>query len=184
MGKQPFKEIQLEIERYVRDTFPRKAGKMAVDHIRENFRREGYVDGGLHKWWDPVRKRKKKGKTAGQHKTLHSARNNLLNSIRYDTEAGKAIVHTDVEYAAIHNYGGEITHTITRKQRVKAMETHIRKTGAGHRKKNSLWKGLALTPRTGYTIRMPQRQFIGPSRELTGSLSEMVGKDIGKLINK
>ena len=66
MEKQPFKEIQLEIERYVRDTFPRKAGKMAVDHIRENFRREGYVDGGLHKWWDPVRKRKKKGKTAGQ----------------------------------------------------------------------------------------------------------------------
>lgn len=176
-------EVQRIVDSYIRDAFPRKSGKVAVDHFHENFDNEGYMDGGLHKWKDPKRKRQK-GKAATQYKTLHSGRNNLRNSIRYDVEAGKSIIRTDVEYAAIHNYGGDITHPISRKQRVKAMETHIRRTGTQHRSKNSMWKGLALTGRTSYVIRMPQRQFIGPSGELTEKLREMVEKDLDKLLNK
>ena len=35
-----------EVERWVRDDLPRQAGKTAVDHFRENFVREGFMDGG------------------------------------------------------------------------------------------------------------------------------------------
>lgn len=178
-----FRRKQKEIETYVKEKFPRKAGKVALDHFRENFDNEGYVDGGLHKWKDPKRKRQK-GKAATHYKTLHSGRNNLRNSLRVRVEGGKVIIHTDVEYAYIHNYGGNINHPITRKQRVRAMETHISRTGTGYRSKNSMWKGLALTGRTSYVIKMPRRQFIGPSRELTEALRDMAEKDISNLLNK
>lgn len=178
-----FRRKQKEIETYVKEEFPRKAGKVALDHFRENFDKEGYVDGGLHKWKEPKRKHKR-GKAATRYKTLHSGRNNLRDSLRSRVEGGKAIIHTDVEYAYIHNYGGTINHPITRKQRVKAMETHIRRTGTQHRTKNSIWKGLALTPRTSYTIKMPQRRFIGPGRELKEKLQKMAEKDINNLLNK
>ena len=172
---------QQEIETYARKTFPQKAGKVAVDHIRDNFRQGGFVNNGLHKWLDPKRLRKK-GKAAARHKTLLSGRNHLHDSFRSEpSEDGIVVIRTDVEYAAIHNYGGEITHTITRKQRVKATETHLKKTGTKHREKNSMWRGLALTPKTSYVIKMPQRQFIGPSKELETALHDMAVRDIERI---
>ena len=36
-----------EVERWVRDDLPRQAGKTAVDHFRENFVREGFMDVGV-----------------------------------------------------------------------------------------------------------------------------------------
>lgn len=173
---------QKEIEAYARSTFPRKTGKVAVDHFRDNFRQGGFVNNGLQKWQAPKRQRKK-GKAATQYKTLLSGRNNLYESIRSaPPEDGRVVIFTDVEYAAIHNYGGEITHPISRKQRVKAMETHIRKTGTKHREKNSMWKGLALTPKTSYVIKMPQRQFIGPSKELETALHDMAVRDLERIL--
>lgn len=171
-----------EIARYCQDTFPRKAGKIAIDHIRENFSREGYINNGL-KRWKPAKRKSGKG-TKAEYKTLHSGRNNLANSFRSSTENGKAIISTDVEYAAIHNYGGNITHPITRKQRVKAMETHINKTGSRHRDKNSMWKGLALTRKTSYVIHMPQRQFIGASHELIEDLKNTAKRDLLTLLKQ
>lgn len=171
-----------EIARYCRDTFPRKAGKIAIDHIQENFRKEGYVDNGLHPW-KPAKRKSGKG-TRAEYKTLHSGRNNLANSFRSSSENGKAIISTDVEYATIHNYGGDITHPITRKQRVRAMETHIKKKGSQFRDKNSMWKGLALTNKTSYVIRMPQRKFIGASHELIEELKDTAKRDLLTLLKE
>lgn len=171
-----------EIARYCRDTFPRKAGKVAVDHIQNNFRQEGYIDNGLHPW-KPAKRKSGKG-TRADYKTLHSGRNNLMNSFRSSVENGKAIISTDVEYAAIHNYGGSITHPITQKQRVAAMETHIRKNGTQHRNKNSMWKGLALTKKTSYVIQMPKRQFIGASKELIQDLKNTAKRDLLTLLKE
>lgn len=170
-----------EIEEYIKHKFPSKASKMAVDHYKENFIKGGFVNGGIHKWDDPKRLRKK-GKAKSLYKTLLSGGNNLYDSIRGDVEEGKTTITTDREYAAIHNFGGEITHTITRKQRVKATETHIRKTGAKHREKNSMWRGLALTPKTSYVIKMPKRQFIGHSKELETALHDMAERDLERIL--
>lgn len=175
---------QKEIQEYARTTFPRKASKVAVDHFKENFTKGGFVNGGTTKWKEAKRQRKKTKYTNSQYKTLLSGRNNLYQSIRGTVEDGKAVILTDVEYAAIHNYGGEITHPISRKQRVKAYETHIRKTGTKHREKNSMWRGLALTRKTSYVIKMPQRQFIGHSQELNEKLRKTVEDDILKIINQ
>ncbi len=45
-----------EVERWVRDDLPRQAGKTAVDHFRENFVREGFMDGGVKKWKEVKRR--------------------------------------------------------------------------------------------------------------------------------
>ncbi len=173
-----------EIEKYVRETFPRKAQKVAVDHFRENFQQGGFVDGGLHPWPEPQRRKKKKPTVASQYKTLLSGRNNLYESVRGRAEDGRAVISTDVEYAAIHNEGGTINHPISRNMRVKAYETHIKKKGGQHRTSNSMWKGLALTKRTSYTIKMPKRQFIGNSKELDDKLLAMAEKDLQQIINQ
>ncbi|MEO3210696.1 phage virion morphogenesis protein [Parabacteroides distasonis] len=44
------------LESWIRRDLPREVGMEAVDHFRENFEREGFVNGGLHKWPD-VRRR-------------------------------------------------------------------------------------------------------------------------------
>lgn len=176
---------QKEIEEYARKNFPRKASKMAVDHYKENFVKGGFVDGGVHPWKESKRREKPTKYANSQFKTLLSGRNNLYDSIRSaPPEEGRAVIFTDVEYAEIHNYGGDITHPISQRMRVKAMETHAKKTGDQHREKNSMWKGLALTPKTSYKITMPRRQFIGPSQELNEKLRQTAERDINQIINQ
>lgn len=39
-----------EIEQARQRTLPIKVGRIAKDHFQDNFRRGGFVDGGLHPW--------------------------------------------------------------------------------------------------------------------------------------
>lgn len=39
-----------EARAWSKNDLPRIAGKEAVDHFRDNFNKEGFVDNGLHKW--------------------------------------------------------------------------------------------------------------------------------------
>ena len=45
-----------EVDRWVRNDLPRQVGKTAVDHFRENFVREGFMDGGVKKWKEVKRR--------------------------------------------------------------------------------------------------------------------------------
>ena len=112
-------------------------GKEAVDQFRDNFHREGFLNGGLHKWKDVKRRdpqspwygfeykaekrlpgsRKKPGKkaprlnfsqTATVRKILSGKRMELYNSLRYHLQPGQAIIASDKPYAQIQNEGGTI----------------------------------------------------------------------------
>lgn len=55
----PFQQIKSEIVRAVnkvRKDLPRIVGKTAVDHYKENFDKEGFVNGGVEKWKDVKRR--------------------------------------------------------------------------------------------------------------------------------
>ncbi len=85
-------------------TIPVKAGTEAVNHFRDNFRKEGFVDDTLRAW--KPSKRKSNPKHPDQaYNTLMSRRNNLYKSIRKETAPGKVTVYTNVPYAAAHNEG-------------------------------------------------------------------------------
>ena len=186
--------LKEEIEREVSDRLPRKVAVIAKNHFRQNFRDSGFRDGGLHPW---QRTRRQNGKgTDAKYGPLTSSRNHLMNSTQATAQRGAVLVENPVEYAAIHNEGGNInTHpTVTRKMRKYAW--HMVYSLAGKKKKGKLpaelppeaekWKALALTKKTHLNIRarMPRRQFIGNSAELREKVQNAISEAMEKIKGK
>lgn len=185
--------------RFVQRELPVKAGRIAVDHFKENFIKEGFVNGGLNKW--PPAKRLSSGSNSAdaKHTTLMSSRNHLYNSIVSAPSTGKVTVYTDVIYAPIHNEGGQINIPITPKMRRFAWSRYYQLAGKsklsmnGKKRGNatasenipaeaSKWKGLALTNKKSLTVNMPQRQFMGDSVELEKKIDRVINNKIQELL--
>nr|WP_314594636.1 hypothetical protein [uncultured Porphyromonas sp.] len=185
-----------EVEREVNDRLPRKVGIIAVQHFRQNFRDSGFRDGGLRPWKKSQRELAGGKTAASRYKTLTSARNHLMSSTEAHPGRGEVSIENPVPYAALHNEGGTLVSnpTITPKMRKYAWAMVYKLSGrrrGGAKGKGAAqplseeaqrWKALALTKKTKLRIRakMPKRQFIGESREL----SEKVSKEITDSINK
>lgn len=174
---------QKEIDTLMRRKMPIRVGNMAKRHYQDNFRKSGFMNGGLHAW--PKTKRQLAGGTsaANRHGPLLSNRNHLFNSVRYVPGDYRVKIVNDVPYASIHNWGGETTPAVTPKMRRFAWAMYYETGGeqeAGAKGRESaekdesaplspeakMWRGLALTKKKKLRIKIPQRQFIGPSREL------------------
>lgn len=169
------------VERAMRDEIPRKAAVIAKNHFRQNFRDGGFTDGGLHAW-----KKTKRQKAGSPYKPLTSERNHLMNSIDAVPAPGQVTVVSPVPYARIHNEGGTVnTHpTVTDKMRGMAWARCY--SIAGVRKGEKLpkelpeearkWRALALTKKEklNITAHIPQRRFIGESRELSEKINNAI----------
>ena len=124
-----------------------------------------------------------------------SIRNVLKKEIIY----ASVIIANDVLYAPLHNWGGSTHPTVTDKMRKFAWamfykEAGIKRAKSGKTKKKrmaaaaenpraSRWKALALTKKTKLNIRMPQRQFIGDSRELSDKVQQKITTEIHNILN-
>lgn len=85
-------------------TLPVKIGNEAVNFARDNFRKEGFMDGSLKPW--PPAKRKSNPKHPDRaYATLSSRRMHLYKSIQKRTQPGVAIIYSSVPYATAHNDG-------------------------------------------------------------------------------
>lgn len=106
-----------ELDNLMRRRMPVIAGRMAKDHFQDNFRKEGFVNGGLHPW--PKAKRLSSGRTdaAGQYGTLLSGRNHLFSSVKYVPADYRVRVANDLIYALVQNWGGEVNPTVTPQMR-------------------------------------------------------------------
>lgn len=185
--------IRKEVEREVNDRLPRKVGITAVNHFRQNFRDEGFRDGGLKPWKKTLRQQG--GGTDAKYGALTSRRNHLMNSLQYRAAPGQVTIENPVPYAAIHNEGGTLnTHPrVTAKMRKFAWAMAYRT--AGVRGKGKLpkdlpyeakkWRALALTKKStlNITAHIPQRQFMGESKELSEKVNKMVMESIEKIKN-
>lgn len=181
----------LEVE--VNDRLPRKVGVLAVQHFRQNFREEGFVDGGLRGWTKSKRQLSKVRDASARYKTLTSARNHLMSSIEAHPTRGAVSIRNPVPYARIHNEGGTISSnpTITPKMRKYAWAMYYKTAGRGKKKlkpgdtpeEAKKWLALALTKKTKLQVRakMPKRQFIGESQELTQKVSQEVTSTLKKI---
>lgn len=186
---------QKEIDRLMRRKMPIRVGNMAKRHFQDNFRKSGFVDGGLHPW--PKTKRQLSGGTsaASQHGPLLSNRNHLFNAVRYVSGDYRVKIVNDVPYAPIHNWGGKTNPTVTPKMRRFAWAMYYQaagkpKAGAKGRKsapkvpngaltpEAQMWRGLALTKKKRLQIKIPKRQFIGQSRELEERIHADVEKQL------
>lgn len=183
------KAKQREIRDAIHRRLPVKIGRMATDHFQDNFRRGGYVGGGLHPW--PVTRRQQSGGKAAnsQYGPLMSARKNLYGSIRYVPGDAQVVVGTSVPYAAVHNQGATITThpRVTPKMQKFAWRQFFAAGGKNAPADSGagFWKGLALTKKDKLTVtaKIPQRKFLGQSQELSEKVSQTVENEIKNILN-
>jgi len=94
----PFSEVARRY-RALRRRLPGEVGDIAVEHFKENFRRQGILNGTVIPW---KARKKTKGKRRRAILILTGRlRRAIRNSSNYDT----AIVSNDTPYAAVHNEG-------------------------------------------------------------------------------
>jgi phage gpG-like protein len=170
-----------QLKAYVASEFPRRAAKIGVDHFKENFRKGGFVNGGLKPWAKAKRQKNSDGKGAdANYGTLLSARNELFNSIVGRATNGMAIISSDKPYSQIQNDGGTIQHP--------GGTAYYPKNGKAIFVKNETaarYQSLHLTPlkRTKpHPITIPQRQYIGESKELNDDLRLEVERKLNTLL--
>ena len=187
-----------ELETLMVRRMPVIAGRMAVDHFRENFRQGGFVDSSLEKWKPSKRLSSGGPDAASNYGTLLSSRNHLFRSIRSESYAARSVVSTTVPYAAIHNEGGMTSYAVTPKMRKYAWYRYYkaagikrkasvktgRKHGAPQENPQALyWKRFALTKKSRIEARIPQRRFIGPSKVLEDAISAKIENEIMRILN-
>lgn len=140
------------LQKLIDDDLPRIIGREAVNYFKQNFQNESWE----RKKWKEVQRREPGSKTykyAEKHhpawtrrKILTGNTADLGRSIQYTPEHGKVTIHSDLIYAAVHNFG--------------------LKAGRG--------KGFI----------MPQRQFIGESKEFTDKVTKIVETKINKILSQ
>ena len=175
------------------------AGRMAKDHFQDNFRREGFVNGGLH------RGRKRKGcprdgpmRQAVRDAAIREEPPLQLRQVRAGRLPGESGQRPHIR--SVNNWGGEVHPTVTPRMRRFAWAKYYQASGKAKKaatgkrkgkKKSSAannepqenpealrWKRLALTKKKKLRIKIPQRQFIGESRELSDRITEKTENEI------
>ena len=189
---------QQQVERLMRREMPVAAGNIAIRHYKENFRRSGFVNGGLQPW-SITKRQQSGGKSAMSNKgpLLQSGR--LMRGVRNSVSDYRVKILNDVPYAATHNWGGIVQPRVTPKMRGYAWFMYHKLTGRppsakgaaksskkGYKFKETaeakMWKSLALTKKRNLRIHIPQRQFIGQSRELDTALQAELEKRLEAIL--
>ena len=191
---------QKELTQLIHRRLPILIGRMAKDHFQNNFRLHGFLNNGLTPWTPTHRQQSGDSSTASQYAPLLSSRNHLFASIKYTPGDATVSIANDLLYAPLHNWGGTTHPTVTDKMRRFAWamfykETGKKKASSAKRKKQtsastaenpraSRWKALALTKKKKLSVRIPQRQFIGDSRELSDKVAQRITNEIQNILNK
>lgn len=193
-----------DLDNLMKSKMPVLAGRMAKDHYQDNFRQGGFINNGLRPWKKAERLSLGGKDAASQYGTLLSSRDHLFSSIKYVPGEYRVKVSNELVYAPLHNWGGTLTPTITPKMRRFAWAKYYeaagktQKAAKGKRKgkkkdssgkdkvenaEASRWKGLALTKKKNLHIRIPKRQFIGESKELSNKITERTENEIRNILN-
>ncbi len=158
-------QIAAEFDRR-KPTIMRRLAVEAVNYSKRSFRRKG---------WDGENWPARAPGNEDPSRALLVKSGRMRNATRYQVSRDTAVLINDTEYASIHNRGGVLHPTVTKKMRGFAWMMH-KKTG------NDKWKGLALTKKTRLDIKIPQRKFLGKARELTTIHKGMIADEINLIL--
>ena len=186
------KSLKKELDELMRRQMPITAGRMAKNHFQDNFRKGGFVNGGFHPWPKTIRQSSGGVDAYSNNGPLLSGNNHLFESIKYEPGDYRVRVSNELLYAPYHNWGADIT--VTERMRKYAWHRYYEEIGGTPKAKgkektkggektsrNSFWKNLALTKKT--KLHIPQRQFLGESREIREQIEQRTEEEIRKIIN-
>ena len=133
------------------------ASVTGVNFFKESFEVQGWRDGAFYAWLD---------RAAGNDgRGILTLTGDLRDSIRVLESSPLQITFgSSSPKAYIHNYGGTISVKVTDRSR-KFLWYMFKATG------DARWKWMALTKKSTMTIRIPQRRFMGQSKDLMADLN-------------
>jgi len=160
-------------KQYLQTSVLTVVGQEAVNHFKNNFQVEGFVDKNTTKW--ATRKTKRLGGTYSQ-KVL-SKSGELADSIGFEIKGNTVTIYTDKLYAQIHNEGGRIEVTAKMKKYFWAM--HYQAKQAGNAAAADQYKSMSLAK----VVVMPKRMFIGNSEQLNQNIIDKIKRDLTKILS-
>lgn len=174
--KPPFKEIQRRYKEFKARLY-RNIGQIAANFFKDNFTRQGFLDGGRINAWRKRREHTGRGAQGSQKtRSILIGTGRLRKSIRVVGFGEQSVtVGTDIKYARIHNEGGIITQTPTAKQRAFFWRMF-------YLTKNDMWRNAAMAETI--KIRIPKRKFIGSSTDLAKEIERFIRLSIIRIFKK
>ncbi len=162
--------IRISLDSYNkgRITLPKKLGNAAINHFKDNWRKQGFDDSTVNPW-----KRRKGNKDPGRAILVKTGR--LRRSFAMSVlNAQRIIVTNDTPYGVYHNYG--YSANMEASTRASFFKTKIKGDGFLKMGKNGKYKMSYKTKTVelrgadrnigAHTRVMPQRKFMGRSRNL------------------
>ncbi len=142
---------------------PALIGEEAVNFAKDNFRKQGFHDATVQKW---QKRSSKAPRNKGRALLVDTGR--LKRSVRVTRISGsKVYIGSDVPYAQIHNEGGQVTGNAN-------VRAHQRRTRTGRTSVSAHTRKI--------DFKMPRRQYIGPSVELSRRINKMLSKRLSNAL--
>jgi len=157
-----------------KDDMARIIATEALEHFNDSFQNQGFTDRAL----DPWQKRQKPApRDSGRNLLVDSgALQNSLTVVRQQFNDIR-VSAVGVPYARIHNEGGTIKVQVT-----PAMKRYFwamwSKTG------EEAYKYMALTKKSQFRIDIPQRKFMGNSKQMVTNINKAVRSHLNHLIRE
>ena len=174
-----------KVEREAAKKIPRLIGNAAVEHFKENFDKGGFVDGGVNKWAD-VKRRDSSSPWygfdyKGEHRTSYKFKREKKTGKTKKAAKQKKLNFSKA--ATVRPVMQGATHELQRSIRCDVSGTNITISSD---------KPYAQIHNDGGTVKvfgkhsatMPQRQFIGESKELNAKIESIIDTNVEDIINK
>jgi phage gpG-like protein len=146
-------------------------GATIIDFALDNWDKQGFQAGSFQPWEKTVEPKPGRSILVGKQ----SGR--LRRSIReLRTSQSKVEVGSSLDYAKIHNDGGVIRVPVTDRSRRFFWAQY-------YRTNDPRWRGMALSKKSAFMIRIPKRQFIGQSPVLDRMVKEALEKELKTIFN-
>lgn len=186
------KKALKEVTRVYFRELPVKVGKEVVSSVRQNFRCGGFYGSP----WQRTKRQEVPFKgAAGTYGPLLSKSTHLMSSTDYIPGQGQVTIRNNTPYARYHNEGASTKVTAKMKKYFWAKffeSTGIKKDDnkeVKKRKRNKpnpeadFWRAMALK-KPGRMIKLPKRQFLGPSPAVDRIVSDVTKRTLENLIEK
>lgn len=167
--------------RWAKNRLPRLVGKTAVDHFKDNFRQEGFVDGGLHKWPEVERRKPDSPwygfRYKGEKRTSYRFKRDRKSgkTLKSKTQKKLNFSRAATRWNILHN-GGDLKDSI---RYDKTPEGVVILSDLPYAAVQNNGGPIHIFGKK--TVQLPPRPFIGHSAELDRKIEETIEKGLDEI---
>lgn len=171
-----------EVNIWAKNDLPRIVGKEAVDHFRENFNKEGFVDNGLHKWPNV----KRRDQSSPWYGFDYKGEKRTSYAFKRDKKTGKSI--KDKKQIKL-NFSKAATQRKILNGSSHELQNSLRYIANSGQVTITSDKSYAAIQNDGGTIRifgkgsarLPARPFVGDSKELSDKIDQIIDNKLDQI---